>query len=95
MAAFNDAKSRALELGHDYSSYLVEGDHGRYVNTTIGLTCAWDKTEEDAGEYYVNKDYYYAKETDTDTVIIHIIILLVILLLLVVVLVQESVKSLL
>lgn len=68
MAAFNDAKSKALELGHDYSSYLVEGDHGRYVNTTIGLTCAWDKTEEDAGEYYVNKDYYYAKETDTDTV---------------------------
>ncbi len=64
MSAFNDTKSKALELGHDYT-HLVK--NGSLDDTRFGETCDWkkDKTEND---YYVNKDYYYAKEEDSENI---------------------------
>ena len=65
MTAFNDAKSKALNLGHDYSSYV---QNGSLENLNLGtLTCAWDKKATD-DDYYVNKDYYYAKSEDVQNI---------------------------
>lgn len=56
-AAFNDAKSKAEALGHVYTA-----TDGR-VNRSFDLACDWDLQQEEGGDYYVNKDYYYASET--------------------------------
>lgn len=70
MDAFNEAKKNALALKHDYSNKLVDGPYGTEVDETFGLTCDWQKkatgTKGDA--YYVNKDYYYAKEKEVTNV---------------------------
>lgn len=60
--AFNDAKSKAEALGHVYTA-----TDGR-VNRSFDLTCAWDLQPEEGGDYYVNKDYYYASETVSEDV---------------------------
>ena len=64
MQAFNDAKTKALELGHDYSSLVKDGSITRRFGD---LTCDWKKeaTANKGDGYYVNKDYYYAKEDQT------------------------------
>lgn len=61
MTAFNDAKSKALALGHNYTN-LVQ--NGSIDDTRFGMTCDW-KLEESDSDYYVNKDYYYAQEVET------------------------------
>lgn len=61
-AAFNDAKSKAQALGHVYTA-----TDGR-VNRSFDLTCAWDLQPEKGGDYYVNKDYYYASESVAEEV---------------------------
>ncbi len=69
MTAFNDAKSKALALGHDYSSLV---SNGSIDDTRFGLTCAWDKKQDENdpnSDYYVNKDYYYAQEQDSEGVV--------------------------
>lgn len=66
MTAFNDAKSKALALGHDYTG-LVQ--NGSIDDTRFGMTCKWNSTDEEIKQdYYVNKDYYYAKEEDTENI---------------------------
>ena len=64
MTAFNDAKSKALSLGHDYTNLVKNGS---IDDTRFGMTCDW-KLEESDSDYYVNKDYYYAKEVDTKNI---------------------------
>lgn len=64
MTAFNDAKSKALALGHNYTN-LVQ--NGSIDDTRFGMTCDW-KLEESDSDYYVNKDYYYAQEVDTKNI---------------------------
>lgn len=67
MAAFNDAKQRALSLGHDYSSRV---SNGSLDDSRFGLVCDWTKkaTGSTGDAYYVNKDYYYAREEDSESV---------------------------
>lgn len=64
MSAFNDAKNKALALGHDYSNLV---NNGSIDNTRFGETCDWKKEETDS-DYYVNKDYYYAQESDSENI---------------------------
>ena len=67
MAAFNDAKEKALALGHDYSSRVTDGS---LDDSRFGMVCDWQKkaTGTTGDDYYVNKDYYYAKEEDAENV---------------------------
>ena len=67
MAAFNDAKQRALSFGHDYSSRV---SNGSLDDSRFGLVCDWTKkaTGSTGDAYYVNKDYYYAREEDSESV---------------------------
>lgn len=67
MAAFNDAKEKALALGHDYSSRVTDGS---LDDSRFGMVCDWQKkaTGTTGDDYYVNKDYYYAKEEDVENV---------------------------
>lgn len=67
MAAFNDAKNKALALGHDYTSRVSDGS---LDDSRFGMVCDWQKkaTGTTGDAYYVNKDYYYAKEEDTEGV---------------------------
>ena len=66
LSAFIDTRNKATDpsLGHDYSSHV---SNGSLDDTRIGLTCAWDLLESES-DYYVNKDYYYAQETETENV---------------------------
>lgn len=64
LTAFNDAKSKALALGHDYSNLVKNGS---IDNTRFGMTCDWKK-DKTSSDYYANKDYYYAKEEDTENI---------------------------
>ena len=65
--AFEDAKKKALALGHDYSNLVKNGS---IDDTRFGMTCDWKKeaTGKTGDEYYVNKDYYYAKESETENI---------------------------
>ena len=67
MEAFNDAKEKALALGHDYSSRVTDGS---LDDSRFGMVCDWQKkaTGTTGDDYYVNKDYYYAKEEDAENV---------------------------
>ena len=67
MEAFNDAKEKALALGHDYSSRVTDGS---LDDSRFGMVCDWQKkaTGTTGDDYYVNKDYYYAKEEDVENV---------------------------
>lgn len=67
MTAFNDAKNRAISLGHDYSSRVSDGS---LDDSRFGMVCDWTKKAEGStgDAYYVNKDYYYAKEEDSEGV---------------------------
>ena len=64
MAAFNDAKQKALALNHDYSSRV---NNGTLDDSRFGMTCDWklEATGKTGDEYYVNKNYFYAKEKDS------------------------------
>lgn len=64
MEAFNDAKNKALALGHDYTNLVKDGS---IDDTRFGMTCDW-KLEQTGDDYYVNKDYYYAKEEKTENI---------------------------
>ena len=63
-AAFDDAKQKALALNHDYSNKVTNGS---LDDTRFGMTCDWklEATGTKGDDYYVNKDYYYAKEEET------------------------------
>lgn len=67
LQAFNDTKQKALARGHDYSSLVKDGS---IDDTRFGHTCDWKlkATGTTGDEYYVNKDYYYAKEEESTTV---------------------------
>lgn len=64
MAAFNDAKQKAIAAGNDYSDKV---DDGSLPDEVIGLKCDW-KLKKTESDYYVNKDYYYAKEEEVENV---------------------------